>query len=225
VIHLTAITFIGHACFLMEADGRKFLFDPFITNNPQAKVAATDVEADYIFVSHAHDDHLGDTVDIALRTGAMVISTAEVVKELEKHGVKGHPMHVGGKKSFDFGYVRVTPAFHGAGIAGGHACGFIVHVGDFSVYFAGDTSLFGDMKLLGEIERINLFLVPIGGNFTMDSDDAVYATKLVGADTVIPFHYNTWPIITADPNAFCAKVEKNTSSRCLVLPPGETTNM
>jgi L-ascorbate metabolism protein UlaG (beta-lactamase superfamily) len=154
-----------------------------------------------------------------------VISTFEVVQECEKHGVTGHPMHVGGKKAFDFGYVRVTPAFHGAGIAGGHACGFIIRTGDLTLYFAGDTSLFGDMKLLGEIERVNLFLVPIGGNFTMDIDDAVYACKLVGADTVIPCHYNTWPVINADPLEFKEKVEKNTSSHCLVLSPGEAVEI
>lgn len=219
------ILFHGHACFLIEQGGQKFLFDPFITNNPQAIVNSEDVNADFIFVSHAHADHLGDTYDIAKRNGATVISTFEVIQECEKHGAKGHPMHIGGKKAFDFGYVRITPAFHGAGIAGGHACGFIVNINGFSIYFAGDTSLFGDMKLLGEIERINLFLVPIGGNFTMDIDDAVYATKLVGADMVIPFHYNTWPVIAADPAEFCNKVEKNTSSRCVILAPGQSISL
>jgi L-ascorbate metabolism protein UlaG (beta-lactamase superfamily) len=222
---LAIIKFIGHACFLLESGGRKFLFDPFITDNPQATISVQDVQADYIFVSHAHADHFGDTIDIARRTGALIISTAEVVRECETHGVKGHPMHIGGKTAFEFGYVRVAPAFHGAGIAGGHACGFIVRTEEITVYFAGDTSLFGDMKLLGEIERINLFLTPIGGNFTMDADDAVYAAKLVGADTVIPFHYNTWPVITADPHEFCHKVEKNTSSHCLVLSPGESKEL
>lgn len=222
---MPTVTFVGHACFLLELAGQKFLFDPFITDNPQATISADDVEADFICVSHAHPDHLGDTFDIARRTGATVISTFEIVQECEKHNAKGHPMHVGGKKSFDFGYVRIAPAFHGSGIAGGHACGFIINVDGFTVYFAGDTSLFGDMKLLGEIERINLFLVPIGGNFTMDVDDAVYAAKLVNADTVIPFHYNTWPVIAADPQDFCNKVEKNTSSRCLVLSPGQSDQL
>lgn len=216
------ITFYGHACFSVKQNGKTFLFDPFLNGNPLSPVKADDVEADYIFVSHAHADHLGDAVAIAKRTGATVISTFEVVQECEKHGANGHPMHIGGKKAFEFGYVRVTPAFHGAGIAGGHACGFIVNINGFTLYFAGDTSLFGDMKLLGEIERIHLFLVPIGGNFTMDIDDAVYATKLVGADKVIPFHYNTWPVIEADPGEFRTKAEKNTSSACLILTPGET---
>jgi L-ascorbate metabolism protein UlaG (beta-lactamase superfamily) len=222
---MPAITFIGHACFLLTQEGYSFLFDPFITGNPQATVEADAVNADYIFVSHAHPDHLGDTFALAKRTKATVISTFEIAQECEKHGVKVHPMHVGGKKAFEFGYVRVTPAFHGAGIAGGHACGFMINCAGYTTYFAGDTSLFGDMKLLGEIERVNLFLVPIGGNFTMDIDDAVYAAKLVNSDTVIPFHYNTWPVIAADPDEFRAKVEKNTSARCLVLPPGETVEL
>ncbi|MDW7650345.1 MAG: metal-dependent hydrolase [Bacillota bacterium] len=222
---MTKIKFLGHACFQLEQDGKKYLLDPFITDNPLAPVEAGEIDADYIFVSHAHADHLGDTFDIARRTGATVISTFEIVQECEKHGVNGHPMHIGGKKAFNFGYVRVTPAFHGSGIPGGHACGFIINMNGFTVYFAGDTSLFGDMKLLGEIERINLFLVPIGGNFTMDIDDAVYAAKLVGADSVIPFHYNTWPVIAADPEEFKIKTEKNTLSRCIILAPGETADL
>lgn len=112
------VTFVGHACFQIVQDGETFLFDPFITNNPLATVAADEVDADYIFVSHAHADHLGDTYDIAKRCNATIISTFELVQECEKHGAKGHPMHVGGKKSFDFGYVRITPAFHGSGIPG-----------------------------------------------------------------------------------------------------------
>lgn len=219
------ITFLGHACFLVEQEDKAYLFDPFITNNPLAPVKAEDVDANYIFVSHAHADHLGDTFDIAKRTEATVISTYEIISECEKHGAKGHPMHIGGKKAFDFGYVRIAPAFHGAGIAGGHACGFIINMNGYTMYFTGDTSLFGDMKLLGEIERIDLLLVPIGGNFTMDIDDAVYAVKLVGAKTVIPFHYSTWPIIAADPTEFREKVEKNTDSSCLVLTPGNPVTL
>lgn len=222
---MAKITFLGHACFQMECHGQVFLFDPFLTDNPLATVSADEVQADYILVSHAHADHLGDTYDIAKRTGATVISTFEIVQECEKHGAKGHPMHIGGKHAFDFGYVRITPAFHGAGIAGGHACGFIISIKGYTLYFTGDTSLFGDMKLLGDIERINTLLVPIGGNFTMDIDDAVYATKLVGANHVIPFHYNTWPLITADPEEFREKVEQNTSSKCIVLAPGESIDL
>lgn len=222
---MPTIRFLGHACFQLEHNGQTYLFDPFITDNPQATLSADDVAADYVFVTHAHADHLGDTYKIAKRTQATVISTFEIIQECEKEGIKGHPMHIGGKKNFDFGYVRVTPAFHGSGIAGGHACGFIVNFQGYTIYFAGDTSLFGDMKLLGEIERINLFLVPIGGNFTMDIDDAVHATKFVAADAVIPFHYNTWPIITADPAEFCTKVEQQTSSRCIILNPGENIKL
>ncbi len=219
---MVKLTFFGHACFQVEKDNKKFLFDPFLSGNPLASVSADEVEADYIFVSHAHADHLGDTYEIAARTDAIIISTAEIGNECQNRGLNAHSMHVGGKFKFDFGYVRITPAFHGAGIPGGHACGFIINFDGFTVYFAGDTGLFGDMKLFGEIENINLFLVPIGGNFTMDLDDAVYAVKLTGTDTVVPCHYNTWPVVAADPQEFCEKVQKNTTSRCLVLAPGES---
>ncbi|MBS4021788.1 MAG: metal-dependent hydrolase [Dethiobacter sp.] len=221
---MARLTFYGHACFLFEKNGIKLLFDPFLSGNPQATVAADEVEADYIFVSHAHADHLGDTYEIAARTDAKIISTAEIAHECQNRGLNAHAMHIGGKFKFEFGYVRVTPAFHGSGISGGHACGFIVNLDGFTIYFAGDTGLFGDMKLFGEIEKIDLFLVPIGGNFTMDLDDAVYATKLTGTGTVVPCHYNTWPVVAADPDEFCTKVSDNTAGRCLVLAPGESAD-
>lgn len=222
---MAKLTFFGHASFRLEKDNQTFLFDPFLSNNPLAPVKASEVQADYIFVTHAHFDHLGDTYEIAGRTGATVISTAEIVNECAKHELKCHAMHIGGKFRFDFGYVRVTPAFHGSGIPGGHACGFIVNFHGLTVYHTGDTSLFGDMKLLGELEKINIALLPIGGNFTMDLDDAVYAAKLLGADTVIPFHYNTWPLIEADPREFKTKVEKETTSQCVILTPGESAEV
>ncbi len=214
------VKYLGHACFQLEKDNLTFLFDPFLSGNPLAPITAEEADADYIFVSHAHADHLGDTYHIAARTGATVITTAEIASECKNRGLNAHAMHVGGKHTFPFGYVRVTPAFHGSGIPGGHACGFIVNFNGFTVYFAGDTSLFSDMKLLGEIEKIDLFLVPIGGNFTMDLDDAVHAVRLAAPATVIPCHFNTWPVIAADPADFCDKVTKTTSSRCLVLTPG-----
>jgi L-ascorbate metabolism protein UlaG (beta-lactamase superfamily) len=219
---MAKLTFFGHACFQLEKDNKKFLFDPFLSGNPLASVAADEVETDYIFVSHAHADHLGDTYEIAARTDATIISTAEIVNECLNRGLNGHSMHVGGKFKFDFGYVRVTPAFHGAGIPGGHACGFIINFHGFTVYFTGDTGLFGDMKLFGEIEKIDLLLIPIGGNFTMDLDDAVYAVRLTNTGTVVPCHFNTWPVVAADPEEFRDKVEKTTNSRCLVLAPGES---
>lgn len=222
---MAKLTYLGHAAFSFEKDNLTFLFDPFLNGNPKCPVKPEEIRANYIFVSHAHADHLGDTYDIAKRTGAKIISTFEVVQECQDRGLEGHPMHVGGKFRFDFGYVRLTPAFHGSGITGGHACGFIVNFNGITLYHAGDTSLFGDMKLFGEIERIDAFIVPIGGNFTMDVDDAVYAVKLTSPRIAIPCHYNTWPVIAADPREFKEKVEKNTSAACHIMEPGDTLEL
>ena len=218
------ISFFGHACFQVEHKGQKLLFDPFLTDNPQAVVSADELQPDYILVSHGHYDHLGDAIEIAKRTGATIITTMDIAAECKKHQVKEHAMNIGVKHYFDFGYVRTTKALHHAGI-GSEACGFIVNLDGYTLYFTGDTSLFGDFELYGTIENIDLLLLPIGGYYTMDIDDAVYAAKLVGAKTVIPFHYNTWPLIEADPREFSAKVTKNTSSHCIIMAPGETVTL
>lgn len=220
------LTFLGHACFLLQGAGREtLLFDPFISGNPQAAVAPEEVSAQYILVSHAHTDHLGDAYEIAAREGALIISTAEIAGEAEKKGCRAHALHLGGSHRFPFGRVKAVLALHGSGIAGGHACGFIVDYGDKTIYFAGDTGLFGDMKLIGELHRPDLALLPIGDNFTMGIDDAVIATRFLGARQVIPYHYNTWPIIEADPAVFKKKVEQQTEAGCTILSPGQTYNL
>jgi L-ascorbate metabolism protein UlaG (beta-lactamase superfamily) len=193
------VTFLGHACFQLEISGSVIITDPFLTGNPQAAVKPQDVSPQYILVSHAHGDHIGDAISIAKRCGATIITTAEVARMCDKEGAKTHAMHIGGKHTFDFGYVRVTPAFHGAGVEGGHACGFVVRSVDKSLYFAGDTSLFGDMELLGRLEKIDVALLPIGDNYTMGPDDAVIAVEMLKPRTVIPMHYSTWPLIQVDP--------------------------
>ena len=216
------VTFWGHAAVSIHAHGKDLLIDPFLTDNPLATVEAGEVKADYILVSHAHADHLGDTLDIAKRTGATIISTAEVAGMCEAEGATSHAMHVGGKQRFDFGTVRLTPAFHGSGINGGLACGFIVESEGKRLYHAGDTGLFGDMRLLAEIEPLDLALMPIGGNFTMDVEDAIRAVQMMKPCTVIPMHYNTWPVIEANPEDFKSGVEKTCPDvKCVVLSPGE----
>ncbi|HAA37368.1 MAG TPA: metal-dependent hydrolase [Firmicutes bacterium] len=222
---MPTIRYLGHACFLVQGQEHTLLFDPYLTDNPQAAVTADQVKPDYILVSHGHYDHLGDTYAIAERTGATIITTMDLAKECEKRGLQAHAMNVGCKHHFPFGHVRTTQALHHAGLVGGEACGFIVRIDGFTLYFAGDTSLFGDFKLYGIIERPDLLLVPIGGYYTMDIDDAVYAAKLVGAKTVIPFHYNTWPIIEADPADFAEKISKNTSGHCIILQPGDSCEL
>ena len=220
------LTYYGHACFALEEKGVTLLFDPFLSGNPKASVKPEQVKANYILVSHAHGDHLGDTVDIAKRNRALVISTHEVANLIAGQGAETHDMHLGGKRSFDFGYVRVTPAFHGSGVEGGHACGFIVNFFGKVVYHAGDTALFSDMKLLAELEKIDVALLPIGDNYTMGMDDAAMAAGFLGAPLVVPMHYNTFPVIQANPLEFKNKVEsKQKGTEVRVLGLGETTTI
>ncbi len=216
------LKFFGHSCFILKNDKTTILFDPFLTDNPFNVATADQVTVDYILVSHAHFDHLGDAAAIATRCGATVISTAEVCRLLEEKGCKTHAMHLGGKIAFPFGHVRVTPAFHGSGVPGGHACGFIVDFYGTNVYFAGDTSLFGDMELLGKLEKIDYALLPIGSNFTMGPDDAAIAAQMLKAAHIVPMHYNTWPPIQQDPEAYKKMVEAKNAGQVHIMAPGET---
>lgn len=215
------IRFLGHAAFQVLEDDTYYLFDPFLKGNPVAQVSPEQVRADYIFISHAHDDHLGDAEEIARKNNSLVITTFEVGNMLAKFGVRVHQMHVGGTYNFDFGRVRITQALHGSGVPGGLACGFIITINGKTLYFAGDTGLFGDMQLLGEIEDIDLALLPIGGNYTMDAADAVRAVQFLRPRRVIPMHYNTMPVIKADPVRFKNEVEAQTETECVLLNPGE----
>lgn len=217
------LTFLGHACFLLQGEeGGRLLFDPFISGNPQAPAGVEGPGADYILISHAHADHLGDAYELALRDDAQIISTAEIAGAAGEKGCRAHALHIGGSHRFSFGLVKATLALHGSGIAGGHACGFLIDYGGKRLYFSGDTGLFGDMKLIGELHSPDLALLPIGDNFTMGIDDAVIATRFLQARRVIPCHFNTWPIIEADPYLFKEKVEQQTEASCVVLQPGET---
>ncbi len=217
------ITFLGHAGFLLKDEGREALvFDPFISDNPKATVKLEEIKADYILLSHGHFDHLGDAYEIAKNNDAMIISTAEIAGQAHEKGLTTHSQHLGGRHKFPFGSVKLTLAFHGAGVPGGHACGFVVDYYGKKIYFAGDTALFGDMKLIGELDPLDLALLPIGDNFTMGIDDAVVAATFLKAKTVIPYHYNTWPLIEVDPGEFKQKVEEKTGSRCEIVSPGES---
>lgn len=214
--------FIHHACFTVTAGGETLICDPFLDGNP-IHVSMEDLKVDYIFVTHAHSDHLGCAYELAKKCDATIITTAEIAGQASEQGCKAHAMHVGGTYKFPFGKVRLTPAFHGSGIAGGHACGFIIDFHGAKFYFAGDTSLFGDMQLLQELDPFKYALLPIGGNFTMDPHDAAKAAAFLKAPVVIPIHYNTWPVIAQDPETFKTEVEKNVpGTEVILVDPGDT---
>jgi L-ascorbate metabolism protein UlaG (beta-lactamase superfamily) len=219
------ITWYGHACFLIEANQAKLLIDPFITGNPLAPVPADAIEADYILVSHGHGDHLGDTIDIAKRTGATVISNFEIQNWVVKQGIKNvHPQHIGGGFDYPWGRVKLTIAQHGSalpdGTYGGNPCGFLFYIEGKKIYHACDTGLFFDMKLIGE-EGIDLAILPIGDNFTMGPDDALRAVKLINPGHVVPIHYNTFDVIKQDAHAWADKVKKETSAKVTIMKPGD----
>ena len=219
------LSFYGHACFQVTHGNTSILFDPFLSDNPFKAVSPEQIECSHILVSHGHFDHLGDSIKIAKQTGALIVSTAEIAGMCGEQGCKTHAMHIGGKHQFDFGYIRITQAFHGAGAPGGHACGFIVKFYDKTIYHTGDTGIFGDMQLLGRLESIDCALLPIGDNFTMGPSDAVEAAALIQPKLVIPMHYNTWPLIAQDPAMFKQQVETRLGIPVHVMNPGATIEL
>ncbi|HEU0296737.1 MAG TPA: metal-dependent hydrolase [Anaerolineales bacterium] len=222
----TKLIWYGHAALGLETGEYKIVVDPFFSDNPAASIAAEAVEADFILVSHGHGDHVGDGLAIAKRTGATVISVNEIAVWFGNQDVKSHGQHLGGGYKHPFGYLKLTLALHGSalpdGSNGGNPCGFLLTTNDGEkIYLAQDTGLFGDMKLIGE-EGLDLAVVPIGDNFTMGPDDALRAVKLLQPKVVIPIHYNTWGLIAQDPNAWAERVHNETSTKAVVLQPGES---
>jgi len=197
----------------------------FLSGNPAATVKPEAVQADYILVTHGHGDHLGDTVPIAKRTKAIVITVAEIANWLSRQDVKTHGQHIGGGFQYPFGYLKLTTALHGSGLpdgsSGGNPCGFLLTTLEGEkLYFAGDTGLFGDMELIAE-EGLDLAVIPIGDNFTMGPADALRAVKLLQPKVVVPIHYNTWDQIRQDANAWAVQVEAQTKTKVRVLHPGD----
>ena len=223
------LTFVGHATFFLDIGGKQVLIDPWFNDNPMTDVSADDVSADFILVSHGHWDHIGDAVSIAKRTGAKVISNAEIVGWFGNQGVENsHPQHLGGGANHDFGHLKLTIAHHGSGLPdgsyGGNPAGLLITAEGKKIYFACDTALFLDMQLYGE-EGIDLFVPPIGDNFTMGPDDALRAVKLVKPKLAIPCHYNTFPPIKQDGEAWAKRVEAETDTKVHVLSAGDTLDL
>jgi L-ascorbate metabolism protein UlaG (beta-lactamase superfamily) len=228
---MITITWYGHAAFAIGDGDTTLLVDPYLTGNPAAAIAAGDVAADHILVTHGHSDHLGDAVNISKRTGAPIVATYELGLFLGTMGVDVTPGNIGGTVTAGKATVKFVPAVHsstvdenGSFVAASVPTGFVVRLNGTTVYVAGDTALFGDMDLIGD-EGLDVAIVPIGGQYTMDSGDAVKAVSKLRPKIVIPGHYNTFPTIAADPAAFADAVAAATKARAVVLKPGQSTKV
>lgn len=217
------LTWYGHATLGLKIGDYDVLVDPFFSGNPAASTSANKVPAQFILISHGHGDHIGDTVSIAKRTGALVISNFEICNWLATKGVKTHAQHIGGGHRHPFGYVKLTQALHGSalpdGSYGGNPAGFLITTNEGKkIYIAGDTGLFGDMRLIGE-EGIDLAVLPIGDNYTMGPEDALRAVKLLQPRHVIPIHYDTFNLIAQDARTWAARVEQETPPKSICCAP------
>ncbi len=216
-------SYFGHSCFMLDDGNYKVLVDPYLTGNPAASIDAEDVSCDYILLSHAHSDHLGDAPAIAKRTGATIFGVPEVLQLCVQQagGIKVHGMNLGGSQQLPFGRIRMTLALHSSGVAGGIACGYVIEIAGLHLYFAGDTALFSDMKIIGQKDALDYAVLPIGDNYTMGLEDAAMAAQWLNAKHVIPVHYNTWPVIAQDVTRYKELTEAMTRAEVHIIKPGE----
>ena len=225
------IRFLGHACFELSDGDTRVLVDPFLTGNPKAAVEASELEPTHIFLTHGHADHYGDVIDIAKRTGAHVVAITELAGELDGQGLENvADPNMGGTVEFDGVWVRVAPAWHTGSSPNGTAhtpAGLVINLGGKTVYHTGDTALFSDLRLVGERDDLDAAIVCIGGHYTMDRHDAAIASEWIGSPVVIPCHYNTFPPIETDAQAFKQDVEERTGGKTTVevLDPGGTFSL
>jgi L-ascorbate metabolism protein UlaG (beta-lactamase superfamily) len=219
------LKYLSHSSFLITTEmGIKIIIDPFLDDNPNSPIKSDEVSPDYIILTHAHGDHLGDSFKIAKRTNPVFICVNELANYCKTKGFRAHNMHIGGSHNFDFGRLKFTIAHHGSvtpdNVYGGEAAGVLITIENKTIYHTGDTGLFYDMKLIGEMNNIDYMLLPIGDNFTMGIDDAIKAVELANPRIAIPMHYNTFKVINADPNEFKLKIE-NLNKKSLVLEFGQ----
>jgi len=222
------VLYHGHSNVEIHHDQHRIQFDPFYDNNDLADCKAKDVNPTHILLSHAHFDHTDDAEAIARRTGAVIAANYEIASRYEKKGLKTEAMNHGGSVKFPWGEATLTLAFHTSsfpdGSYGGEPAGWVIEIGGKTIYFAGDTALFGDMKVIGELWNIDLACLPIGDRYTMGPKHAGLAAQWLKAKAVLPIHYNTWPPIAQDPAAFAAELQAK-GIRGLPLKPGESTEL
>ncbi|WP_407269023.1 metal-dependent hydrolase [Radiobacillus sp. PE A8.2] len=224
------VSFHGQSVVKIVTATHTILIDPFISGNGTCDLNAAEVKPDVILLTHGHNDHVGDTIDIAKKNDALVVAPFELANYLSSRGLNTHPMHIGGAHQFEFGKVKLTPAFHGSSytdedgqtIYTGMPAGLLFTAENKTIYHAGDTALFSDMKLIGEMNSIDLAFLPIGDNFTMGPEDALVAADWLQAKQVVPMHYNTFPLIEQDADAFASKVKPGNG---LALKPGESIDI
>lgn len=225
---MVKLKYHGHSCWEISSDGHSVVIDPFFTHNPSADAKATDIKSQWVIVTHGHDDHWGDTPTIIKQNNGTLITVFEIAEWAEKQGINSHGLHIGGSAKFSFGWVKLTIAHHGSilpdGSYGGNPAGVLLNIGGKTIYHAGDTGLFLDMKLIGEMNPIDLALLPIGDNYTMGPVDASKAVEFLRPKKVVPMHYDTFGPIKQDPEVF-AKMVKAHNIDCEIVKPGGTVEI